>query len=86
METKDFFNPAIAERLSLQIEALINGDRDLTQGEMLMGCMIAIGSVVASIQCPGCRQAATKVIEKRLPDIVTQALAEPIQHDQHHVH
>jgi hypothetical protein len=80
------FKLAVADKLALQIEELINGDPDLLDGEIVTAAMMVIGNVIATIQCQGCRQEAAKEVKKRLPQIIAHALAQPIQPGQQHVH
>ena len=58
------FNLAVADKLALQIEELINGDPDLLDGEILTAAMFVIGNVMATIQCQGCRQSRQKKSRK----------------------
>jgi hypothetical protein len=58
----------------------------LLHPEILTACMMVIGNVVGSIDCPGCRKLAARKIKKILPQlmqaVVTQ-LATQASGNQH---
>jgi hypothetical protein len=86
MQVSEDFDLNRTDALTLQIEELIHQDPELTQGEILMACMVVIGSVVKSIQCRDCRRLTANRVKKQMPKMVMAALAEATgqQDSQHH--
>jgi hypothetical protein len=75
MKVSNDLNPDTADTLALQIEDVIKRDPELTHGEILLACMIAIGSTLHSIQCRDCRRLAAKYVKKEMPSLTMAALA-----------
>lgn len=86
MKNTDDFNPDTAEAFALQIEGLTKENPELTQGEVLMACLMVIGDALASIQCRDCRRLTAKNVKKTLPQEIAHALIAPIRSGEQHVH
>jgi hypothetical protein len=54
----------------------IQANDELTHGEIIDACMEIIGSVLINIECPGCRKVTRATIKKKLPQILTDAMAQ----------
>src|SRR5262245_47681064 len=75
-------------RLEEQIgEFAFTADPPLTNIEILLALLGAVRGVLLTIDCPGCRAASVKVINKLLPAVVDEVLkqgGEPCGQDRLH--
>jgi hypothetical protein len=68
------FDGDISDALAEELVTLAHKDEDLTHREVLTAYMGAIGSILSSISCRHCREAAAEVVSSMLPDAIRLAL------------
>jgi len=75
MRVSNNFNPDTAKALAFQIGDVIKRDPELTQGEILSACLLALVSTLMSIQCRDCRRLSAKAVKREMRDMIAAALA-----------
>jgi hypothetical protein len=70
-----------ADQLAYELIAVLNRCDD--RSDRICAVMMVLGDMVASINCAKCRKLNKKAIQRTLPKILAQAMAEPISESQH---
>jgi hypothetical protein len=89
MMISDEFDFDNANNLARQFEGVISQDNDLTHREALLGLMISIGNILASISCRDCRGIAAQYVNQHMREIVVRSLnrgGEEAAPDHPHIH
>lgn len=67
--------------MSKQILDLIWSHTELSAGEALGACMIAINGILLNVPCPGCRKLHARSVKKTLPVFIRTALVDGAKYD-----
>jgi uncharacterized protein YejL (UPF0352 family) len=70
-----------ADQLAYELIAVLNRCDD--RSDRFLAAMMVLGDLVASIDCPSCRKQSKKAIQRTLPKILAQAMAQPTSESQH---
>ena len=73
------------ENAAKQIIGMLN-DREFDNRECLVTLVDVIHSVLGSIECEDCRQAAANSLRELIPPMIADALEAPGTNNVHHLH